>query len=147
MSAYLGPVLGPLGPAAGPVVAGLTKRKFHVAMMVSAILTVVAGLRLMMIASAGFQPAYFHSPVGRMFSMGGGLAIVGFLVGMTVSRPAMMRAGALGQQLHGATDDATRSRLAAELEAARKRGVMGGSIVLLLLVLAVAAMAAARYMG
>ncbi len=147
MTLFLGPVLGGLGPAAGPVVAGLTQRKLHVAMAATAGLTVLSGIRLLMIASAGFQAAYFQSPVGRTFSMAGGLALLGFIVGMAVTRPAMMKAGALGQQLHGTTDPAARERLASALEAARRRGVAGGMVVMLLLLLAVAGMSVGRYMA
>ena len=147
MSFFLAPVLSTMGPAAGPVIGGMQKRKLMTVLPIAAILTMLTGVRLMMIASAGFQAAYFRSPSGRTFAWAGTLAIIAFLFGMVVSRPAMMKAGALGQQLAAATDEATRSRLAAELNAARRRGTIGGGIVLALLLLAVVGMAVARYVG
>jgi hypothetical protein len=66
---------------------------------------------------------------------------------MLFSRPAMMKAGALAGQLAAAPDEATRTRLSAELNAARRRGTVGGMIVLTMLLIAAAGMSIARYMG
>ena len=147
MYVFLAPTLAPLGPAAGQVMAGLAKRRLMTILPIAAILTLLPGLRLMWIASAGFSSAYFATPVGQTYSAAGGLAIVAFVVGMAVSRPAAMRAGAIGAQMASAPDDAARSRLAAEMEGARRRGTIGGMIVLILLTLASAGMATARYLG
>jgi uncharacterized membrane protein len=146
-SIFLMPALANVGPAAGAVMAGLMQRKLPVVMPVLAILTLLSGLRLLMIASANFQGAYFSSPVGRTFSIAGGLAIVAFILGMATVRPAMMKAAALGQQMAGAPDDATRSRLAAEMAATRQKGIVGNLIVMVLLLLAASGMAVARYVG
>jgi hypothetical protein len=79
--------------------------------------------------------------------MAGGMAILAFIIGMAVTWPAMVRAGELGAQDASAPDDATRQRIARDLDAARKRGMLGGTLVLLLLVMAVVGMAVARYTG
>lgn len=147
MSFFLMPVLAGMGPAAAPVMSGFNQRKFPVIMPIVALLVILSGLRLLMIASANFGASYFQSPVGRTFSTAGGLAIVAFIFGVTLVRPAMMKTVALGQQLGTAQDDATRSRIVAELAATRKRGATGNTIVLTLLLLAALGMAVARYMG
>lgn len=147
MTFFLAPVLAGMGPGAGPVMAGLARRRLMTILPVAAILTILSGVRLMMIVSGGFQAAYFRSPVGRTFAWGGTIAIVAFVFGMLISRPAMIRAAALGQEMAGATDDATRGRLAAEMASARRRGTVGGAIVLALLLISVALMATGRYMG
>ena len=144
---FLMPVLATVGPAAGAVMGGLVQRKLPTIMPILAILTLLSGLRLLMIASVNFSAAYFSSPIGRTFSISGGLAILGFVMGMAMVRPAMMKAAALGQQLAGAPDDATRSRLSAEMAEIRKRGMVGNVIVLVMLLVAVLGMAVARYMG
>lgn len=143
---FLGPVLGTMGPAGGAVMAGLNKRKYPTIVAVIAILTILSGLRLIMIMSASYQGAYFQSPVGRAFATAGGLAIVAFIIGMTITRPAMTKAGVLGAQMATA-DEATRSRIGGEMDALRKRGMASGGFVLVLLLLAVSGMAVARYMG
>lgn len=147
MTFFLAPVLAGMGPGAGPVMAGLARRRLMTILPIAAILTILSGVRLMMIVSAGFQAEYFRSPVGRTFAWGGTIAIVGFVFGMLVSRPAMMRAAAIGQQMAAAADDGTRARLAAELASARRRGTIGGAIVLAMLLVSVALMATGRYMG
>ena len=147
MAVFIMPVLAGLGPAAGPVMAGINQKKFPGVMPIIALLTILSGLRLLMIDSANFAGSYFQSPVGRTFSIAGGLAIVAFAVGMTLVRPAMMKAGALGQQMSAASDDATRQRIAADMAATRKRGATGNVIVLVLLLLAALGMSVARYMG
>jgi uncharacterized membrane protein len=147
MSFFLMPVLAGMGPAAAPVMAGFNQKKFPVIMPIIALAVILSGLRLLMIASANFGASYFQSPVGRAFSMAGGLAILAFIFGMALVRPAMMKTVALGQQLGSAQDDGTRSRIVAELAATRKRGETGNMIVLTLLLLAALGMAVARYLG
>jgi uncharacterized membrane protein len=147
MSFFLMPVLAGLGPAAAPVMGGLNQKRFPIVMPIVALLVILSGLRLLMIASANFGASYFQSAVGRTFSMAGGLAIVAFIFGMALVRPAMMKTVALGQQMGSAQDDATRSRIAAEMAATRKRGATGNMIVLTLLLLAALGMAVARYLG
>jgi len=147
MALLIMPVLAGAGPAAGPVMSGINQKKFPVIMPIIALLTILSGLRLMMIDSANFGAGYFGSPVGRTFATAGTLAIIAFLFGVSIVRPAMMKALALGQQMAGAADDATRSRITAEMTAVRKRGATGNMIVLVLLLLAATGMAVARYMG
>jgi hypothetical protein len=147
MAVFIMPVLAGLGPAAGPVMAGINQKKFPVVMPIIALLTILTGLRLLMIDSANFAGAYFQSPVGRTFATAGGFAILAFIFGVTLVRPAMMKAVSLGQQMASASDDAGRSRIAGEMAIARKRGATGNAIVLVLLLLAALGMATARYMG
>jgi uncharacterized membrane protein len=146
MGLFVMPALASAGPAAGAVMAGLNQKKFPVVMPIVALLTILSGIRLMMIDSANFAGAWFASPVGRTFSTAGGLALLAFLFGMMLVRPAMMKALSLGQQMAGA-DEAAKARITAEMAAARKRGQVGNLIVIVLLVLAALGMATARYMG
>lgn len=146
MAFFIMPVLTGLGSAAGPVMAGLNQRKFPVVMPIIALLTILSGLRLLMIDSANFQGAYFASPVGRAFSIAGGLAILAFLFGIVVVRPVMMKSMALGQQMAGA-DAAQRAKLEEEMGSLRKRGAAANMIVFVMLLLAALGMATARYMG
>jgi uncharacterized membrane protein len=146
MAFFVMPVLTGLGPAAGPVMAGLNQKKFPVIMPIIALLTILSGLRLLMIDSASFEGSYFQSPVGRMFAMAGGLAILAFLFGIIVVRPVMMKSMALGQQM--ASADATqKAKLEQEMGSLRKRGATANMIIFVMLLLAALGMATARYMG
>lgn len=146
MAFFVMPVLTGLGPAAGPVMAGLNQKKFPVIMPIIALLTILSGLRLMMIDSANFQGAYFQSPVGRTFAMAGGLAILAFLFGIIVVRPVMMKSMALGQQM-GAADATQKAKLEQEMGSLRKRGATANMIIFVMLLVAALGMATARYMG
>jgi uncharacterized membrane protein len=146
-SLFLMPALATAGPAAGVVMGGLMRRKLPAVMLTAGLLTILSGIRLLMIDSVNFNGGYFRSAVGRTFSMAGGLAILAFILGVVAVRPAMMKAAALGQQMATAADDAARARIAEEMAATRKRGGLGNLVVMVLLLLAVLGMAVARYMG
>jgi uncharacterized membrane protein len=144
---FLLPALANSGPAAGPVMANLQQRRLFTVLPAVALLTMLSGLRLMWITSGGFSRAYFASPVGHTLAVSGMAAIVAFIVGMLLARPAGVRAGVLGQRLATTTDEAARAALSAEMERMRRRAVIGGTISLALLVLSAAGMSVARYMG
>jgi uncharacterized membrane protein len=145
-SFFLLPALAGAGPAAGQILAGLQRRRLFVVLPVAALLTILSGLRLMAITSAGFQTAYFGSASGRTFAASAVAATIAFLIGMFIARPAASRAGALGAQLGAAKDEAARGSLLAELEQARKRSAAANLTAVVLLILAAAGMAVGRYL-
>jgi hypothetical protein len=131
-SFFLFPALAQAGPAAGAVMGGLRQRGFLLALPVSALLTILSGARLMWIASAGFAPGYFGSPVGRVYLWSGIAAILAFLIGLFISRPAAARAAQPGlTQL--------------ELAGLRRRVAISGAVVTVLLLVTAAGMAIGRY--
>jgi uncharacterized membrane protein len=146
-SFFLLPALAGAGPAAGQIMAGLQRRRLFVVLPVAALLTIVSGLRLMSITSAGFQGAYFASASGRTFAASAVAATIGFLIGMFVARPAATRAGTLGAQLGAAQDEGARGALLAQLEQARARSATANLIALVVLILSAAGMAVGRYLG
>src|SRR5690242_10297384 len=78
IAVFLLPALGQAGPAGAPVMAGLVNRKVFVIVPIIAIVTMLAGLRLMMIVSGGFSADYFHSRHGMTYVFGAVCAISGF---------------------------------------------------------------------
>lgn len=144
MSFFLMPALASAGEAAGQVMAGLQRRRLMTAMPVAAGLTLLSGIRLMWIGSAAMNGAYFESPTGRTFAIGGILAILAFTVGMFFARPAMMRAGRIAAGLAQA-DPAARAGLMADAGRLRQRGARANLFAVILLIGAAAAMAVARY--
>jgi uncharacterized membrane protein len=145
-SFFLAPTLAQAGPAAGPVMAGLQKRRLFTVLPIVALLTILSGLRLMWLTSAGFSPAYFASAPGRTYAASGGAAIVGFLLSVVVARPAAVRLGSLGGAIAAASDDAARAALTAELDRLRRRSARASVLAVALVVLAGAGMAIARYL-
>lgn len=144
VAAFLMPAMKDAGPAAGAVMAGLQKRKMMVFLPVTAILTLLSGIRLLMIVSNGFDGSYFSTGSGQIFGFAGILALVAFVLGMFISRPAMGRASAIAASLP-ATPEAERGPLMQEMNALRERAAKIAVLVAVLLVLTVAGMAVARY--
>jgi uncharacterized membrane protein len=139
---FLVPAMVKAGPAAGAVSAGLAQRKLFVWLPIVAVLTMLSGLRLMMLVSGGNSDWFLHRS-GHVFSISGALAIIAFIVGMVVSRPAMMKAGKLSQT--AASDETSKKLIAGELAKLQKRAAVGNAVAVVLLLLAAMGMAIARY--
>lgn len=144
---YLMPALATAGPAAGQVMAGLQKRRLFTVLPIIALLTILSGLRLMWITSAGFSSAYLNSSTGRTLIVGGAAAIVAFVLSLLVARPAAVRSASLGASLAGMPEGEPRAAVARELAALRRRTTIASHTAVALLLLAAAAMAVARYLG
>jgi hypothetical protein len=141
---FLTPSIRDAGPEGAKVAAGLMKRGFMQVMPIVGILNILSGLWLYWKMSGGFQAAYVHSAMGGTFAAGGLLAIAAFVVGVSVMRPAMLKAAALGQAVAQASP-AERDALMAQAQRLRVRGMGAGKLVAALLGLAAAAMAVGRY--
>ena len=144
---FLVPALGQAGPgAAGPVMGALQQRRLFTVLPIVAVLTILSGLRLLYIASGGFDGAYLDSPAGRTYFWSGMASIAAFLLSLLMARPAAVRAGQIAAQLARATEE-ERGRLAAEAERLRRRSGASSVAATALLVAAAAGMAIGRYAG
>ena len=144
-SFFLLPALADSRANAGEVMAALRQRRLMTMLPVVALLTILSGLRLMWVASAGLGSAYFASPQGRAFALAGAAAIVAFFVSLLVARPAAARSALLGRTL-GEAPEEERARMARELAVLRRRNATAGTAVVTLLLLGSAGMAVARYL-
>jgi uncharacterized membrane protein len=142
---FLFPVLSAAGPAAGQIMAGLQQRRFMTVMPLSALLTMGAGLGLYWIVSGGAVLTYSTSRVGATLAVSALLAVIGFLVGMFVMRPASMEAGRLGRELASGTEGARDESNLRRLEHLQARAARASLTMAILLLLAAVGMAAARY--
>ena len=141
----LAPALRAVGPGAGPVMNQLVKvRKMPVLMMTSGIATMIAGIWLLVIDSAGQPGVWMRSGTGRTFAIGGAMAIVAFLLGMAVNMPVSKRLAAIGAAA-GARGGPPTPEEQAEVQRLQGRMSVASQAVTLLLVLATSAMAIARY--
>ena len=131
MTFYLTPALAEVGPDAGRVMQALQKRKIMIVMPVIALLTIISGMWLMMRLYAG--PSDFAaSRMGMALNVGALSAIIAFLIGVIVMRPLM-------EKSMKTTDPAEAQKL-------RARAAMLSQWVARLLMLALGAMAVARYL-
>lgn len=144
---FLIPALGKIGPAgAGPVMGALQQRRLFTILPVVAVLTILSGVRLLQIVSAGFAPAYMASRPGQTFLWSGVAAIAAFLVSLIVARPAAARAGELGASMANAPAE-QRAALGEEIDRLRRRSGRSSVAAMVLLIGAAAGMAVARYLG
>lgn len=121
-SRWVGKMLLKLGPAAG--IAGL--------------LTILSGIYLM----AVLHP-HDTTPGGIVLMFGAVAALLAFLIGIFVGRPAGMKFAALSEQQSGSTGSS--AEIAQQLAALHGRASMAARLTVGLLSLAVLAMAAFRY--
>ena len=116
----------------------MVRRKLSAYLIVSAIVTTLAGLVLYgrnMSLSAG---AWARSPMGIGMSIGAACAIIAVIIGMTVNAPAARKMAAAGAPGGPAMSPEERARL-------QHRSGVGTVVVLFLLAIAVLTMATARY--
>jgi uncharacterized membrane protein len=132
-TAFLFPALKDTGPDGAKVGMALTNRRFPVIMPIVALVTILSGLWLFWSVSGGFQEPFMQSHMAKALSFGAVCAIVAFIIGVVVVRPAMVQAMALAQS------NPQRAQLL------RVRADVVGRVVTALLALAAAAMAVARY--
>jgi len=142
---FLIPALSGSPAVMGQVLAGLQRRRYFVVFPIVASLTIVSGVRLLWIASAGFAGAYFATGTGRTFAISGLAAIIAFVLSLGVARPAAVRSGAISGQLAATPDAPERERLLGDLERARRRGGLATSFAVGFGILAASGMAIARY--
>ena len=141
----LAPAVNDVGPDGGKVMGALMKRGMMVVMPLLAVTTMLSGLWMFWKVSAGFNGAYMGSPAGAMFGAGGALAILAFVLGLTLTRPTMMKITAIQQTLGPDTAPDERQKRMAELGRLRARMSAASRLLGLMLVAALACMAIARY--
>ena len=144
-SFFLGPALSGSPAVMGQVMAGLQRRSIFLVLQIVAGLTILSGLRLLSIDSAGFGASYFATGTGRMFAIGASAAIVADVLSFGVSQPAMVRAGAMAASLGASADASERARLTPELDKLRRRATITGALAVWFGLLAASGMAIARY--
>ena len=132
------------GPAAGAVMAQLAQRKMSLIMMGTAFVTIASGVWLMMLVSAGAPGAWMRSGMGRTISLGAALSILTLVFGMAVNAPTATRIGAINQAVGKRGGPPTPDE-AAQLARLQARLGISSRVVAVLLVLATATMAVARY--
>jgi uncharacterized membrane protein len=145
LAAFIMPAVKAAGPEGGKFMQKLAQtNKLPLWMNLAAILTILAGFRLVQLDSNNFQMEWFKGNFGLTLTIGGTLAFIAFLIGFMVNRPVAVRMGKLGAEIAAAGGPPTAEQ-SAEMERLRKR--MGGAItaVAWLLALCVVFMAVARY--
>lgn len=143
MTFFLMPALNQAGPD-GAKVMGPLGRRVPVVMPIIALITLVSGFWLFQRLSGGAPGALLKTPVGLAFGLGGLAALLAFLIGVFVGRPAMMQSVKLAESLQSAPPG-ERAALMAQMQSLRARGAAVQQVVTWLVLFTLAAMAIARY--
>lgn len=143
---FIQPSVKELGPEGQAFMGHLaTRRKLPLLITLSAIVTVLAGLLLYWEASGGLDADWIASGPGIGFTVGGVAAIVTLALGVSITKPAVDRIGALGQEIARSGGQPTPEQ-GAEMGRLQARTVIVGRVSMVLLVIAVVAMATARFL-
>ena len=143
---FLQPTAPEVGPAAGPFMAHLAGKKRLVDWVLRAAgLTILAGVLMYWRVSGGLDGDWIGSAEGLSVTIGALCGIAAFSLGLTVVKPTIMATLAIGREVAASGGTPTPEQ-GAKLQALQKRGKDVGQIIVPLLIVAVAAMAAARYL-
>ena len=142
----LEPSIRAAGSEGGKVMQALVKRKFLTILPVAAAITILSGGDLLWRVSGGMSSAWMGTALGQSLSTGAVASLIAFIIGVFFMRPAALRIGKLGASLEEVTDDAERDGIMSQIESLKSRSRGFAHTVAFLLMIAVATMAAARYM-
>ena len=143
---YLEPAIRTVGPDGAKVMMQLFARRYLNVLPGVAALAILSGSWLLWITSAGFSSTWMKSPLGRGITIGATSALVGFVIGVAVMRPAAMRLWAIAREMPQVQDEGRRGALMAEAGSLRDKSRTSARAVAVFLFIAVAAMATARYL-
>ena len=141
---FLGPSLRAAGPDAAPVMRELLRRRFLDVIPVVAGLTILTGLILYWSLSGGMAAGWMRSPFGITLTVGGIASVLAFIIGVAGVRALTLRAAGMAAALASVPDE-ERELIQAEIGRLRQRSASSARWVARLLIIAVAAMAVARY--
>jgi hypothetical protein len=145
VTALLMPSLRAVGPAGGPIMDQLTRvRRMPLVMMGAAVLTILSGFGLYAHDSGGFSGPWMRSGTGMVFGLGGVAGLLAVIVGMTTASPAGRRMGQLAGQIKAGGAPPTAEQVA-EMQVLQGRIARGSAVVAVLILIAITAMALARY--
>ena len=140
LAAFVEPTATALGPVGGQYMQRLGQSKMGLFITLSAILTVLGGFLLY-----GVLGYTLNTTTGATLLFGGVVALVSLVVGGAVSGPSTMRLGRLGAEIQAGGKPPTSEQIA-QMQAIQGRLRTAARANAVLVVIAVLAMAVARYL-
>jgi len=119
--------------------------RFSAAIAAASGATVLAGLWLMWIVSSGFGAAFFSTGRGGALGIGMWAALVAFVLGFVMMNRPLRKLAGIGAAAAAAGGPPSPAQMA-EMEKLTGTVRLGGRLVAVLLLIAVALMAGARYL-
>ena len=141
---FLFPSLQETGPAGGPVMGALMRRKLPAFQASLGGITVLTGFYLYYRFTSGFDPVVSGSRGGIVFGTGGICGLAALIIGGAVVGKNAHKMSELGARLATAPE-AERAALAAQMATHRSRAATAGRLVMILQMIAVVLMAIGHY--
>jgi hypothetical protein len=143
LAAFVLPASRNAGPAGGKFMQQMSlTNKLPLVMIIVPTLTVIAGLLLIWEVSGGLQASWMGSGHGILLQSGATAALISYIIGFTLNRPAIMKMAAIGKQMAGNPPTETQAIM---LGALNKKLTMGTNIIAILLSATVITMSVVRY--
>jgi hypothetical protein len=145
VAVFLAPTLRAVGPGAAPVMGHLVQvRRLPIVLLTSAWVTLLSGAALAWHDAGPLGFRWFSVGPGRVFGLGAVLAFIATLIGMAFNVPTARRIGAItGRAQAAGGPPSAEDQL--ELGLLHARMAKASNAAAVLLVLALMAMAVARY--
>jgi uncharacterized membrane protein len=145
VAVFLVPSLRAVGPGAAPLMSHLVQaRRLPIVLLASAWITLLSGAALAWHDAGPLGFRWFSVGPGRVFGIGAVLALVATLIGMVVNAPTARRIGTItGRAQTAGGPPSAEDQL--ELRQLQGRMTKASNVAAVLLILALMAMAVARY--
>lgn len=145
VAVFLAPTLRAVGPGAAPVMGHLVQvRRLPIVLLTSAWVTLLSGVALARHDAGPLGFRWFSVGPGRVFGLGAVLAFIATFIGMAFNMPAARRIGAITGRAQAAGGPPS-AEDQIELGRLHARMAKASNVAAVLLVLALMAMAVARY--
>ena len=145
VAVFLAPTLRAVGPGAAPVMGHLVQvRRLPIVLLTSAWVTLLSGAALAWHDAGPLGFRWFSVGPGRVFGLGAVLALIATLIGMAFNVPTARRIGAISGRAQAAGGPPS-AEDQLELGRLHARMAKASNVAAVLLVLALMAMAVARY--
>jgi multisubunit Na+/H+ antiporter MnhC subunit len=144
IAGFLNPTAAQTGPAGQPYMQKLFQGRLSMVISAAAGLNVLAGALLYWKDSAGFNLVWIGTPTGIGFTSGAVFAIIAFVIGFGVTRPASEKMSALGAAIQAGGKPPTPEQAAA-MQAVVARLNQAALWTAILVAVALFFMATARY--
>ena len=145
LAGFIIPAVKALGPEGGKFMQQLSRtNKLPLVMNIAGTFTVIAGILLIERISGGFQAEWFGTPHGIIVSIGGTSALIGYVIGITVNLPAIIRMAAIGKSIAASGTPPSPEQLQ-ELQKIRNKLFTATNIIAIFLLIALINMSIVRY--
>ena len=145
LAVFVIPASKALGPDGVKFIQQLSgTNKLPIVMNVAAILSIVSGILLMQKLLGGIQPALFNSTHGVIIFIGALLALIGFIIGVSVNLPAARRMISIGKIVASSGSQPNVGQLE-ELQRLRSRSFAATKVIAIFLFASLILMSIVKY--